>query len=72
MVYKIFFAPNSPIFWMRLAKNREEEHRQLQNVMQHLATPLQLQHLVGPHYAGPKWHYFFDMALKGLALCVCL
>ena len=38
MVYiKYFFAPNLPIFWIRLAKKQEEgkKHLQLQNVVFH-------------------------------------
>ena len=39
MVCKIFFAPNSPIFRIRLEeKQEEEEHRQLQNVMRFTQT----------------------------------
>ena len=29
-------------------------------------------YLVGPYYGGLKWNYFLDMALKELALSVCL
>ena len=65
---KYFFAPNFPIFLIRLAEEREdEEHGQLQSVM--LFT--QKQYLVGPFNAGPKWCYFlcYDVGRTGL---ICL
>ena len=58
----VYNAPNSPIFWIRLAKKRvEEEHGQLQSVMRFT------QNLVGSYYAGPKWHYFSCYGVKGPA-----
>ena len=50
MVYKMFFALNFPIFWISLAEEQKEDHRQLQSAM-HFT---QRQYLVEPYNAGPK------------------
>ena len=59
MVYKNFFAPNSPTFWVKQAENREE-HMQLQSVTRFT----QKQYIVGPYYADPEWRYFLCYGAK--------
>ena len=61
MVYKNFFAPNSPTFWVKQAENRE--HMQLQSVTRFT----QKQYIVGPYYADLNGVIFCAMALKGPA-----
>ena len=66
---KYFFAPNSTIFWIRLAeKQKEEEHSQLQSVM-HFT---QMQYLLAFITLSLNGIIFHVMALKGPAWYVCL
>ena len=63
----MFFAPHSPIFWIRPTEKQKEQDRQLQSVM-HFT---QKQYFFDPYCVGPKWRYFLSYAVK-MASVICL
>ena len=67
MTCKIFIAPNSPIFQIRLAEKRqgEKEHKRLQSVMRFTQTQLiLLNHKIVIPYKNRLFFFFFFSVLR--------